>query len=853
VAILGGGPAGAFCALWLCRLAPQAGRDLEVVVFDHKSFEKPGPAGCNMCAGVIPTSLVANMSSLGVGFPERVIQRRIQGVHLETRGGSVDIPAPQDAPLYATFRGPGPFGMYPAAQDGFDWHLLTEAQRRGAVHESRLVTGLTMPAEEGGKYQVICRDGFSMEADIVVGAFGVNSNLTVVFERLGFGYRTPATLRARQAEMPVDPEFLRDRMLVFAMGWPRIRYAAITPKRRHVTVTLIGDDPTREDLAAFLRDSTVMKHFPPGWSPPDQYCSCSPRLPVTAAGNPVSDRLVVIGDAHTSRYLKNGIESSFNTAMWASAAIASGHTSVRDLRERYVEPCRETYIRDNAYGRVLLKVHDTISRSLTIARTHMDVATREQTDADRPKLLTDVLWGTFTGSMPYRTILRKAADPRLQARLAGGLLRLVRARMRPSPRPAEASRAGPTRAPGRPPRVIIVGGGPAGAACAITLARGGGRSGAAPEVVLVEAKRFGEHHNQCAGVLSPPGAELVAGVLGDRLPSAILQRRIKGYVLHGESCAIYLDGETFGESPHVLRRVELGALLLKRAEDCGLRVVNARATDLEFGDGGVVVYTEAGSFHGDGVVGAFALDEGTAQVFSRRTRYRRPAHLETLACKIHPGGLDFVPDLLDECIHVFLPKRSSIDFGALIPKGNHIVVIIAGARVGVDDMEEFRTLPEVAKLVPPQAKTDGLFKGAFPLGPAQGVCGGSYVVIGDAAGMVRPFKGKGINSAIEAGTKCAQTILTHGVSVGAFSAFTRTRQHLTGDVRYGRFVRRLVMLMSRHGWLDPVVEEAKKNEALRRSLFDCVSGKTTYRDVVLRTENLDWIPSALWRCATWRG
>ncbi len=863
VAILGGGPAGAFCAIWLCRLRAQMGRELEVIVFDHKSFDKLGPAGCNMCAGVIPQSLVQSMSEIGLELPEQVIQRRLHGCYLETKGGSVDLPAPDDMCLYATFRGPGPLGVYPSAQEGFDWYLLGEARRSGAIHESRLVTDLTRPSTCGGRYEVICHDGFRMEADIVVGAFGVNSNLGGVFERLGFGYRSPDTLRARQAEMPVDPDSMpqtmRDRMVIFALGWPTIRYAAITPKRRHVTVTLIGDNPSREDMQEFLDSPTMRKHFPAGWSVPDRYCSCAPRLPTTAAHNPIHDRLLVIGDAHTSRYLKNGIESSFHTAMWAAHAIARNQTSVEELKQHYVDICRRTYGRDNAYGRVLLRVHDSIARSTFIAQAHLDVARQEQTAPGR-RLLTEVLWGTFTGSMPYRRIVWKALDPRLQIKLTRALVASALRRGKPKPvLPAEIGAGAEGRrdacAPRAVPRgrVVVIGGGPAGTACAITLARGGGRGEPAPEVVLLEAKRFLDRQNQCAGVLSPPGTELIAKTIGAPLPDNLLQRQVKGYVLHGAECSVYLDGEEYGESPHVLRRVELDRLLLQYAKECGVNVIHTRATDVELTPEGVVVYTESGSVTGDGIVGAFALDDTMARAFNRHTRYRSPVSLETLACKIHPAGLEFIEGLLDDCIHVYLPKRSSIDFGALIPKGNHIVAIIAGARVGVRDMEEFLALPEVKPLLPKEAPVEGFYKGAFPLGPARGLYGDQYVVIGDAAGLVRPFKGKGINSALEGGRTCAEAILAQGFSREAFAQFVRSQRHLTGDVWYGRFVRRLVMLTSKRGLLEPLIKQAEGNGAMCRALFDCISGRTSYRNVVLRAENLQWLPSAVWRCATrWR-
>ena len=852
VAVLGGGPAGAFCAIWLCRLSRANGRPVEVVIFDHKSFEKPGPAGCNMCAGIIPGSLVQNMQALGMDLPEHVIQRRIEGYRLETRGGALDLAAPADSTLYATFRGPGPLGMYPSAEEGFDWFLLTEAQRQGAHHVSKLVTDLCLPSVRNGPYQIVCRDGSNYEADVVVGAFGVNSNLAGVFERLGFGYRAPRTLRVRQAEISLTPEFieqnLRNRVLIFAMGWPGIRFAAITPKRQHVTVTLIGDNPDRSRMEEFLRAPEVRRHLPKDWSLPSHYCSCAPQLPISAARNPVHDRLVVIGDANLSRYLKNGIESSFYTAMWAAKAIVTGNTSRQELRKSYLRLCHHTYLADNAYGRALLRAHDLISRSAVISRAHIDVARDEQGSSARAKPLTDVLWGTFTGNIPYRSIVRKAANLRLQARLARAVLKGLCRQLAARPARTPEVRSRPLATGNKADAIVIIGGGPAGAACAITLATEGRSAGLTPKIVLIEAKRFGEHQNQCAGVLSPPGPELVARVLGAAPPSRLFQRQIKGYVLYGERCSTYLDGNALGDAPAALRRVELDRLLMDHAERLGVQVVHSRATDVEVNPDGAVVYTESGTFHGDAVVGAFALDDGMARAFARHTRYRAPASLETLACKIHPAGLELIPGLLDDCIHVFLPRLSAIDFGALIPKGNHIVVVIAGTRLALKDMRQFMALPQVARLLPENSDVAGYFKGAFPLGPARGLYGDRYVVIGDAAGLVRPFKGKGINSALQSGQRCARAVLTSGLSRRSFAEFTRDQRHLTRDVWYGRFVRRLTMLASKHDLLDPFIEQSGHNRALCQALFDCVSGRTTYRDVVLRLENISWFATVAWAC-----
>ncbi len=54
--------------------------------------------------------------------------------------------------------------------------------------------------------------------------------------------------------------------------------------------------------------------------------------------------------------------------------------------------------------------------------------------------------------------------------------------------------------------VCIVGGGPGGSACAMTLLREARRLSREINVVLLEHKKFAEqrHYNQYIGVLSPP-------------------------------------------------------------------------------------------------------------------------------------------------------------------------------------------------------------------------------------------------------------------------------------------------------------------------------------------------------------
>ncbi len=383
-----------------------------------------------------------------------------------------------------------------------------------------------------------------------------------------------------------------------------------------------------------------------------------------------------------------------------------------------------------------------------------------------------------------------------------------------------------------PLRVAIIGGGPGGTCTALALVRMAKERGKTIEVTLFEPKDFGAHYNQCAGVLSPPIQGVLRHELDIILPPTMLQRKIAGYVLYGENEILDMPAQDDGEATYAVRRVQFDRFLLDAAEKAGVQVERSRVYDIEFSAQDVILYSDGGSWKADAVVGAFGLDRTVGEALARRTAYRMPPFLETVVTKIHPAGLERVPVLLDDRIHAFLPKLAAIEFGALIPKGNHITIIIAGHRVGVPDMEAFLDLPMVRRLLPNDRAIEHYFKGAFPVGPAGGPFGNRYVTIGDAAGLVRPFKGKGITSAALTGIRAARTIMNLGVSGEAFRHYYAECADITRDLWYGRAIRHLARLASKSLGLDPILQQAERDPVLRRALYLCVSAQDTYRNII---------------------
>ena len=392
--------------------------------------------------------------------------------------------------------------------------------------------------------------------------------------------------------------------------------------------------------------------------------------------------------------------------------------------------------------------------------------------------------------------------------------------------------------------VCVVGGGPGGSACAIGLLREAQQSGRKIEVILLEHKNFSEHrhYNQCIGVLSPPFEDILKNELDLVLPDSLVLNEIEGYRLHSDLLSLDLIGEESGRSVSV-KRSKFDAFMLEEAQKAGAKIVHNRVTGIEINHDGVLVYSEGENFKASAVVGAFGLDDGTCRVFEQGTPYLQPDFLNTVITRLYPGE-EFIRDM-DSTIHAFLLSHPGLEFGAVTPKGDHLSINIAGRKVTSHIMMEFLRSAPVQRFLPPhqrREKPQNYFKGKFPIAPARNLFGDRYVTIGDAAGLMRPFKGKGINSAIITGMYAARSIMRHGVSKEAFADnFYKDCHELTEDLPYGRVVRILTNLATRFKFMDHMIAVAAERDDFMRAMFSSVSGHDPYKKIIIETTSLPLI------------
>lgn len=423
IAVIGAGPAGAFFADFALDMARQRGVRVEVIVFDAKDFLRTGPPGCNMCAGVISETLMEKLKGRGIVLPEGRVQRRIGGYYLQTKARGVLLTHPQRRKEIVTvYRGNGPRFSTWDGVISFDDFLLEHVQRAGAQVIRRPVREIVLPADPWEKVRLIYGGGgkdSELQADLAVGAFGLNTRMMEKVRALNFGYRPPRTLRSSQMELRLGAKFIRehlgDNIYLFSTGVDWLSFGSLIPKTEHVTVSVVGKRDLRmADLRAFLSLPEVRRWLPSGWRFPDEYCCCFPMIATTASRKPFTNRLVMIGDASFSRYYKNGIESAFLTAQLAAETAFARGVSAAAFKRGYWSRARRLIVQDNLYGRVLFKVNDLISRSELVVEAHLRTATAEWKVS---RLLQDILWNMFTGNIPYRRIFWKCLNPRLQLKL----------------------------------------------------------------------------------------------------------------------------------------------------------------------------------------------------------------------------------------------------------------------------------------------------------------------------------------------------------------------------------------------------------------------------------------------------
>jgi flavin-dependent dehydrogenase len=403
--------------------------DIQVDLYEPRLFTHEGPAGCNHCGGIVSESLVQILATEGINLPTTVVQRGIDSYMMHLDIGSLRIDPPgHEKRIAGLHRGNGPRQSVTTDFIGFDAFLQQRAEDMGTRVVRKLVSDLTI---RGKKARVQCPDGTAKDYDLAVVATGINSHFLEVIEGLDFGFSGPKATRAFICEFKLDrstiEQYLGDSMHVFLLNIPRLKFAALIPKGDLVTLCLLGDSVDEKMIDAFIQAPEVKQCFP-ALQVPQHVCHCFPRLNKRAAKRPFADRIVVVGDAATTRLNKDGIGGAYQTAKAAARTVIFHGIAEQDFREYYWPTCRRLES-DNDIGRIVFGVTNIIQKSRFLRRAVMQMAVAEQRGVRAPRM-SGVLWDMFTGSSSYTDLFLRTCHPifvvRLFLNLIAGLSPLSR-------------------------------------------------------------------------------------------------------------------------------------------------------------------------------------------------------------------------------------------------------------------------------------------------------------------------------------------------------------------------------------------------------------------------------------------
>jgi flavin-dependent dehydrogenase len=276
-----------------------------------------------------------------------------------------------------------------------------------------------------GKPVITPKNGEPAVYDLAAVATGVNSNALKFLQTMGGEYRPPTTTKTfiREYFFGEDriAQYLGSSMHVFLLPLKGLEFAALIPKGDCATLCLLGEEIDRDLVQTFMQTPQVAKCFPPDFDIEKGACQCSPRITIDPATEPFRDRMLFIGDCGVTRLYKDGIGAAYRTAKAAATAVVFHGVAAEDFRAHYY-PTLRRITKDNNIGKLVFWVTGFIQRLRFTRRGILRMVQAEQAGPATKRRMSTVLWDTFTGSSPYREILKRSLTPAFLTRLAWSTL-----------------------------------------------------------------------------------------------------------------------------------------------------------------------------------------------------------------------------------------------------------------------------------------------------------------------------------------------------------------------------------------------------------------------------------------------
>jgi flavin-dependent dehydrogenase len=435
VAVVGGGPAGSFFAIYLLREARRLHRPIDVVIVEKRGpIEMDAAAlgcrGCTFCAGGISPRLDQILEEQRLSVPDEIVQGRFDYVWIQGQWKNFRLRVPKDMRMYSVFRGSLP-GRRSGSPAGFDGFLLGEAVKEGARILYGRVEAMSYGASGLPRLTVSTESGESipLDASFVTIATGINAHcgldyrddsLIASIKRLNPAFVPGRSRKALIFELDVGEDYLEHNLhreiyfIEYGSKRLALEHTALVPKGRFLTVAMLGKCV---DEAVLPRDSRQIVHdfltlpqierILPGIEAAPLACACAPRMTVTTARSPFGYRFAIIGDAVGSRLNKDGLFSAHVTASRLAQTVLQDGIDQQSLAKGYGKAI-QWLATDNRFGRMVFGLSRVAFTRPVVGRiTYQAFATECKVRDEGSRPLSAVLWKIASGTADYREVLRE--------------------------------------------------------------------------------------------------------------------------------------------------------------------------------------------------------------------------------------------------------------------------------------------------------------------------------------------------------------------------------------------------------------------------------------------------------------
>ncbi len=422
-------------------------------------------------------------------------------------------------------------------------------------------------------------------------------------------------------------------------------------------------------------------------------------------------------------------------------------------------------------------------------------------------------------------------------------------------------------------KIAVIGGGPAGSFFTYFALDFADRLGLEIEIDIYEAKNFNltgpAGCNHCGGIVSESLVQMLS-TEGIVLPADVIRRGIDSYTMYLE------QGSTVIETPFREQRIAsmfrghgpLGSVyneqrsfdmhLLDLCRKKGARIIHEKVLDLEREPGGITVKTKNEEVKKyDVVVGSIGLNTRSLQLFQKISpSFVPPKTTKTYICEFHLGK-ELIDSYFGNSMHVFLLNLSHIKFGALIPKGNYVTLVLLGTGIDRKIADSFINSETVKKCFPPGKEIQAINHcQCFPsinVTAAKGAFDDRVVLIGDSSSS-KLYK-NGIGAAYVTAKAAARTVVFNGFSKNDFhKSFEPVCKALNRDNALGKLIFLVTTVIQKSGILKTglfrmIIGEQKKPNVQRRMssvLWDTFTGSASYTSILKRVMHPLVLVSLVW-------